>query len=340
MLGGNNGNPVLPMFLDENRFPYPTNASNQLQLFGNAANGCSVDPVNFLSNEHTTPMIRPNKRSREMDDISRQQKLQISLNYNNVCKDEVDRSASFPNANPVSTGLRLSYDDDERNSSVTSASGSMPAAPSVMYTLADHVRTELDRQKEEMDRFIKIQEEHLVKGVKDMRNRHVHAVLSALEKGIGQKLRDKDLEIENMNRKNKELVERMKQVAMEAQSWHYRAKYNESVVNVLKSNLQQAISQGADQGKEGFGDSEVDDTASYIDPNNLLGIPCGSGKSILKNYPGSNETMTCRACKSKEVSMLLMPCRHLCLCKECDGLLSVCPVCQSMKAGSVQVYLS
>ena len=35
MLGGNNGNPVIPMFLDENRFPYPTNASNQLQLFGN-----------------------------------------------------------------------------------------------------------------------------------------------------------------------------------------------------------------------------------------------------------------------------------------------------------------
>lgn len=35
MLGGNNGNPVVPVFLDENRFQYPTNASNQLQLFGN-----------------------------------------------------------------------------------------------------------------------------------------------------------------------------------------------------------------------------------------------------------------------------------------------------------------
>lgn len=34
MLGGNNGNAMLPVFLDENRFPYPTNASSQLQLFG------------------------------------------------------------------------------------------------------------------------------------------------------------------------------------------------------------------------------------------------------------------------------------------------------------------
>lgn len=35
MLGGNNGNPVVPVFLDENSFQYQTNASNQLQLFGN-----------------------------------------------------------------------------------------------------------------------------------------------------------------------------------------------------------------------------------------------------------------------------------------------------------------
>jgi len=34
MLGGNNGNPVHPAFLDENRFQFQTDASNKLQLFG------------------------------------------------------------------------------------------------------------------------------------------------------------------------------------------------------------------------------------------------------------------------------------------------------------------
>lgn len=340
MLGGNNGNPVLPMFLDENRFPYQTNASNQLQLFGNVPNGCGVDPVNYFGNEHITPTLRPNKRSRELDDISRQQKLQISLNYN-VCQDEADRSTSIPNPHPVSTGLRLSYDDDERNSSVTSASGSMTAAPSIIYSLGDNVRTELDRQKEEFDQYMKIQEEHFAKGVRDMKQRHIAAFLTAIEKGVSKKLREKDIEIENMNRKNKELVERIKQVAMEVQSWHYRAKYNESIVNVLKSNLQHAISQGADQGKEGFGDSEVDDAASYVNPNNFLSVPGGGAlRSASKNYQGLKGHVTCRACKSKEVSVLLMPCRHLCLCKECDGFIGVCPVCQSMKTASVLVYLS
>lgn len=334
MLGGNNGNPVVPVFLDENRFQYQTTASNQLQLFGKLPAGCSIDPVNYFGNEHIHPMLRPNKRGRETEDFSRQQKLQISLN-SNICQDEADLSASIPNPNPVSTGLRLSYDDDERNSSVTSASGSMTAAPPIILSLGDNVRTELDRQKEEFDQYIKVQEEYLAKGVRDMKQRQMASFLSAIEKGLGKKLQEKDMEIENMNRKNRELIERIKQMAAEAQNWHYRAKYNESVVNLLKSNLQQAISQGADQGKEGFGDSEVDDAASYVDPNNYLTVPSGPGKSVSWNHQ-----LICRACKAKEASVLLMPCRHLCLCKDCDVLVNVCPVCQFVKKGSVPVHLA
>jgi E3 ubiquitin-protein ligase BOI-like protein len=337
MLGGNNNNNnnVFPMFVDENHLQYHTNTSNQLQLFGNLPVGCNVDPVNYFGNEHEPPVLQPNKLTMEAENISRQQKLQISLNYN-LCHDEADRSASIPNLNPVSTGLRLSYDDDERNSSVTSASGSMTTAPPIILSLGDNIRAELDRQKEELDQYMKIQEENLSKGLQDIKHRQMASFLTSIEKGVSQKLREKDIEIENINRKNRELVERIKQVAAEAQNWHYRAKYNESVVNVLKNNLQQAISQGVDQGKEGFGDSEIDDANSYIETNNYLGIPGGSRNAagLLK------ENVICRACKSKEVSILLMPCRHLCLCKDCDGLVGVCPICRLVKTASVPVYLS
>ncbi|XP_022726307.1 probable BOI-related E3 ubiquitin-protein ligase 2 [Durio zibethinus] len=339
MLGGNNSNPVLPIFLDENSLQYQASASNQLQLFGSLPAGCTIDPVNYFGNEHLAPMIQPNKRGREAEDIQRQQKLQISLNYN-ICKEEADHSASIPNPNAVSTGLRLSYDDDERNSSVTSASGSMTQGPSMILSLGDNIRSELDRQKEEFDQYIKIQEEHLTKGIRDMKQRHMASFLDAIEKGVSKKLREKDIELETMNRKNRELVERIKQVSIEAHNWHRRAKYNESVVNCLKSNLQQVISQGAEQGKEGFGDSEVDDAVSYIDPNNFLSIPVGAPKSVSRNHRGMKEHMICRACKAKEVSILLMPCRHLCLCKDCDVIISICPVCQVMKTAGVQVYLS
>jgi len=106
------------------------------------------------------------------------------------------------------------------------------------------------------------------------------------------------VEIENMNRKNRELAERLKQVAIEAQSWHCGAKYNESVVNVIWNNLQQAISQRAEQRKEGFGDSEVDYDVSYIDPNNFLNIPGAPINSTPKSYQDA-ENLTCRACKAK-----------------------------------------
>ncbi|CAN0923975.1 Probable BOI-related E3 ubiquitin-protein ligase 3 [Linum grandiflorum] len=328
MLGGNSGNPMLPVFMDENRIPYQNNNSNQLQLFVPA--GCNVDAVNYFGREHISPMLQPNKRSRETEDFERQQKLQISLNYN-VCQDEADRA---PNPNAVSTGLRLSYDDDERNSSLTSACGSMTATPSVILSLGDNIRTELDRQKEEFDQYIKLQEEHLTKGVRDIKQRHVASFLASIEKGVAKKIREKDIEIDNMNRRNKELIDRIKQVAAEAQNWHYRAKYNESLVNVLKNNLQQAISQGADQVKEGFGDSEFDDAASCVDPNNNY-LNVGPSRP-----QGSKERMRCRSCKGREVSVLLMPCRHLCLCIDCDMFINVCPVCQLIKTTSVQVYLS
>ncbi|MQM03331.1 hypothetical protein Taro_036113, partial [Colocasia esculenta] len=35
MFGGDNGNPVFPLFLGENQIQYDSNASTQLQLFGN-----------------------------------------------------------------------------------------------------------------------------------------------------------------------------------------------------------------------------------------------------------------------------------------------------------------
>ena len=118
--------------------------------------GFNADPVNYFGNEHNATLLRPNKRSREAEAIASQQKLHISLN-NNIYHDEVDRKARIPNQNPVSTGLRLSYDDEERNSSVTSASGSMTAASSIIWSAGDSIRTELDRQKEELDQYIKAQ---------------------------------------------------------------------------------------------------------------------------------------------------------------------------------------
>ncbi|KAF5754066.1 putative transcription factor C2H2 family [Helianthus annuus] len=311
MLGGSNKNSLPPVFLDENVFQYPSNASNQLQLFGK---------VNY---DHNSPAFRPNKRTREVDASFTQNKLPISLNHN-FYHDDSDRPSTIPTPHHVSTGLKLSYDDEERNSSVTSASASMTLAPSVMSSIGDSITTELDQHKEEFERFFMIQEEKMLKGIRDIRQRHMSSFLAAIEKGVKHKLHEKEIEIENINRKNKELMERVKQVANEAQNWHYRAKYNESMVNLLQTNLQQALTRGNDNRfQEGFGDTDAE-----VSSNDYVGLTNNVGKS------------TCKACRANEVSVLVMPCRHLSLCKDCDSFTPVCPVCQTVKTVSVEVYLS
>ncbi|GAV58373.1 zf-C3HC4_3 domain-containing protein [Cephalotus follicularis] len=332
MFGGDNSNPMFPVFVEENRFQYDTNGLNQLQLFGNYPVGW-VGPLNYMENEHATTLDRPTKRGREAESISRQLKQHISLKDNSR-QDEGGLSGSVFNPNPVSTGLKLSYEEDEHNSSATSVSESMTASLPVILSLGDNLKVEIDRQKEEFDQYIRLQEDNIVKGVRELKQRQTFSFLNAIEKGIGRKLHEKELEIENMNRKNQGLAERIKQVSMEVQSWHYKAKYNESVVNVLKSNLKQVMAQGAMHSKEGYGDSEADDAASYTNRNHI-GFADALGNPVFMK-----EQMNCRACKVKEVCVLFLPCRHLCLCKDCEVFINVCPVCRVMKTASVEVYMS
>ncbi|KAJ7945854.1 BOI-related E3 ubiquitin-protein ligase 1-like [Quillaja saponaria] len=333
MFGGENNNPMFTSTLEGNRFQFTTDGLPQLQLFGDFQVGCSIGSLNYVGSEHPTSMNQPIKRTMQAGSMSRQQKHLITLNSKSF-QDETDQSGCILNPNPVSTGLRLSYEEDEHNSSVTSASGSIKAALPIFSSLGHNLKFEMDQQKDELDCYLRLQEENFIKGVTELKQRHTASFLGAIEKGICRKLCEKELEMENMNRKNKELVEKTNQVSMEVQSWQYRAKYNESVVNVLKNNLQQIMAQGAMHGKEGCGDSEVDDAASYSNVNHL-GIMERAG-----NLDSTKKQMNCKACKIKEVSVLLLPCRHLCLCKDCEVLVNLCPVCGMMKSTGVQVFFS
>lgn len=119
---------------------------------------------------------------------------------------------------------------------------------------------------------------------------------------------------------------------MEAGAWQQRARYNENMITALKFNLQQVYAQSRDS-KEGCGDSEVEDTASCCNGQSLDFQLLCSNKNDMK------ELMTCKGCKVNEVCMLLLPCKHLCLCKECESKLTFCPLCRSSKFIGMEVYM-
>lgn len=118
--------------------------------------GCSGYPISNTVNEHPSAALRPAKRVRDVEPNYCQQKLQISLN-NNFGQNEVDQAGSILNPITVSTGLRLSYEEKERNSSVTSAPENMKAALPALQPIDSGFKYEIDRHREEFDHYMKAQ---------------------------------------------------------------------------------------------------------------------------------------------------------------------------------------
>lgn len=156
-------------------------------------------------------------------------------------------------------------------------------------------------------------------------------------------MKDKNAEAEKAARRNAELEARAANLSAEAQVWQARARAQEAEAAALQSQLQQAIiitgrrgggggggcslSQGEEVGLRCAGGAagEAEDAESaYIDPERV----------VLASGPG------CKACGKRVASVVLLPCRHLCVCTECDGVVQTCPLCLSFRSSSIEVYMS
>ncbi|KAL2936034.1 putative BOI-related E3 ubiquitin-protein ligase 3 [Bienertia sinuspersici] len=347
MFGANDANPMLPVSMEGVRLPYNATMVPSMQL--DVLLGCNADIMNMVGDKNTSMMNLPDKTGRCNPNFS---PLNFpSTSYENFFQNEPGQSRNTLKQIPVSTGLKLSYGEDEPNSSISSAGEGAMANLSSLLSHNDNLQSEFARQSDEFDQFIRIQEENIKKGITELKHRHTVSLLNALEKEVNCRMHEKDMEIENLNQKNKELTEKIRQVSVEAHSWHLRAKQNESLVNVLRNNINQVFLQQQQQQqqgdpvlKEGCGDSMADDAVSScnqnIAANQYQNNAANQYQYQYQNHSSSKELVSCKACRSKEVSILILPCRHLCLCIECDGFTDICPVCRIKKGGSLQVYMS
>lgn len=85
--------------------------------------------------------------------------------------------------------------------------------------------------------------------------------------------------------------------------------------------LAQARKGGGGDGDNGKGKSKAEEDAM----SSCEGDKTKDGKRI------------CCCCRRNEISVLLIPCRHLCLCSECDKILASCPVFMGDKTVSIGV---
>ena len=109
--------------------------------------------IDYTGNNHLCVL---NQARNPNIDTGNEKQLKLQMSLNNYHQQDADQLAHFGNPSAVSTGLRLSYEDDEHNSSITSGRGSMSSLPTTT-SLVDDLMAEIDKENKEISYYLKFQ---------------------------------------------------------------------------------------------------------------------------------------------------------------------------------------
>lgn len=189
--------------------------------------------------------------------------------------------------------------------------------------------------------FILRQTEKVRLEIDERRKRYSRRMAAAVEENIIKKLRAKEEEIEKIGKMNSALEERVKSLCVENQIWRDLAQANEATANALRCNLEQVLAQVQDeQQQQEHRELTADDAQSCCGSNYEETSPAAEERSAPAACGGDQRNRMCRSCGKEESCVLLLPCRHLCLCTVCGSSLHTCPVCNNSKTASVHVNLA
>ncbi|KAJ0961580.1 hypothetical protein J5N97_001077 [Dioscorea zingiberensis] len=221
---------------------------------------------------------------------------------------------------------RLLAVEDQSQTQSSAFVPSSSSSPLISSLLSDDLTAQINLQRDEIDRFLRSQADQLRMTLTQTRHRHYRSLLAAAEEAAARRLREKDAEVERATRRGAKLEGRLTRLRSELMAWQAKALSDQAAAASLHAQLQQAAAAAAAAGPVHGEKNEppADDAESaHIDP--------------ARAEPSSK---ACRACHARPLSVVLMPCRHLCLCSDCDAAALPCPVCRSARTGSVQVLLS
>ncbi|KAK6118297.1 hypothetical protein DH2020_047970 [Rehmannia glutinosa] len=166
--------------------------------------------------------------------------------------------------------------------------------------------------------------------LQEMQKQEKKLLVTAIGERVMRKLKEKEDQIQRIGKLNFALQEKVKSLHVENQLWRDLAQTNEATANSLRSNLEQVLAHVATEEEE---DAEsCCGSTDHIDDDKV-----GEGKSCY------SDMRKCRRCGDRDSCVLLLPCRHLCLCNVCGSgsyQLQACPVCNSTMKATLHVNMS
>lgn len=200
--------------------------------------------------------------------------------------------------------------------------------------LGEDLSLQMQQQQFEMDRLITQHNNEVRREIEERRKSYSRRIVAAVEQGVVKRLKSKDEEIDKIRKLNWALQEKVKSLSVEGQIWRDLAHTNEATAHTLRANLEQVLATQLENDDQGADVAVLADDADSS---------CGSN---YREYDQGEECGTrggerkCKHCGEGESSVLMLPCRHLCLCTACGSSVHTCPVCNTPKNTSVNVIIS
>ncbi|WMV15386.1 hypothetical protein MTR67_008771 [Solanum verrucosum] len=213
--------------------------------------------------------------------------------------------------------------------------------------VGDDVLPLLQQYQCDIDRIISLHTKKVRMELEERQKHQARVLVAAIGEGASKKLKEKDEQIQRMGKINMVLQEKVKSLFVENQLWRDLAQTNEATANSLRNNLEQVLAHVGDERISAGGilaGAAVEEDAESCCGSSDHGAAAEEEDEIegRRTVVGeAQDNRMCKRCGERESCVLLLPCRHLCLCAVCgSSLVHTCPVCNSNMNATVHVNMS